>query len=345
MLAGTSSQGLLGGSRRRDGRHRAAQHTQPRRHNKPAAHGDQLAQGGRAKGQPGQQADQRPRIGANDLGEVDRARARGRSRRRQARKPTEDASQKAPRASLDTDGRRGARTRSGGPAAALMAGRALSRNSGTSRAGEDQGVQKVGRGRRPGQQREHPADRRSGRNSSGGGQEGKPRGPLGTAGAAAHAGQPNWRRWRAPPQRPAGPGRREHSRTVREAKTAPPASPTSTARNEGGPAADVVGPVPGEHEGGHKRQDVGGEGHRDVQGGDPKPAPAAGGTAGVARFAPTSSVKITTPAITSRAVTDASQPQRSAAGRIRSSLKTVMSVPLQESAVNAPCGAARAGRD
>ena len=55
------------------------------------------------------------------------------------------------------------------------------------------------------------------------------------------------------------------------------------------------------------------------------------GYSGVARFAPTSSVKITTPAITSRAVVEASQPQRSAvAGRMRSSLKTVMSVPLPE---------------
>ncbi|CAH0311504.1 hypothetical protein SRABI128_04531 [Microbacterium sp. Bi128] len=55
------------------------------------------------------------------------------------------------------------------------------------------------------------------------------------------------------------------------------------------------------------------------------------GYSGVARFAPTSSVKITTPAITSRAVVEASQPQRSAvAGRMRSSLKTVMAVPLHE---------------
>ena len=63
------------------------------------------------------------------------------------------------------------------------------------------------------------------------------------------------------------------------------------------------------------------------------------GYSGVARFAPTSSVKITTPAITSRAVVEASQPQRSAvAGRMRSSLKTVMTVPLRGSGPRVPCG-------
>ncbi|BCW15567.1 hypothetical protein NtRootA4_25460 [Arthrobacter sp. NtRootA4] len=48
----------------------------------------------------------------------------------------------------------------------------------------------------------------------------------------------------------------------------------------------------------------------------------------MARFAPTSNVKITTPARTSLAVVEASHPQRSAvAGRMRSSLKTVISMP------------------
>ena len=63
------------------------------------------------------------------------------------------------------------------------------------------------------------------------------------------------------------------------------------------------------------------------------------GYSGVARFAPTRSVKITTPAITSRAVVEVSQPQRSAvAGRMRSSLKTVMTMPLRRSGPRVPPG-------
>ena len=69
------------------------------------------------------------------------------------------------------------------------------------------------------------------------------------------------------------------------------------------------------------------------------------GYSGVARFAPTSSVKITTPAITSRAVVEASQPQRPAvAGRMRSSLKTVITVPLHEAARGSCGGGIAAGK-
>ena len=36
-------------------------------------------------------------------------------------------------------------------------------------------------------------------------------------------------------------------------------------QHQGGAAADVVGPVAGQDQGGHERQDVGGERHRDVE--------------------------------------------------------------------------------
>ena len=126
-------------------------------------------------------------------------------------------------------------------------------------------MQVVRRRGRAGQEREHSADRRAGGNAPGRGQEREPGGPLRPAGQqfaqGSRAGAGGERHGDALQRATGG----ECQEAVRGGEDEAAGQAHQDRQHQGRAASDVVGPVTGQDEGGHERQDVGGERHRDVE--------------------------------------------------------------------------------